>query len=560
MFVRVVTSKQKHGTYRSVQIVESYRDPKKSKYPITRVIAHLGQVDSLTDRDVDNIINGVCKAIGRPTSKDATLECAWDFGHVFALLGIWKHLKVGTILKQKAGKTGQSFDLEAHIRLMVINRLCDPKSKLGLLQWLEGVYLPGIDRHEVEYHHLLRAMDWLIDHKEELEKKIANRLLTLFDREVDLVFYDITSSYFEGDHSITADDIRRYGYSRDHRPERRQVVIGVVMTRDGIPLCHHVFHGATPDKSTVREVVRDLKERFGLKRVVFVGDRGMLSEENLEYLLAEDLGFIVCHRLRQNNEIKDLVTSTHEGLDPDPEAGEQYREEEREGVKFVMAYNPEAASAVRKRREAALEKANALIQDVRTRLRKAQEGKNRGRPLSPEGALLQVRDYLKRHNLLRCYKLELGPRKGLRVTSDSEARRWEKLIDGKLVVETTLCDLPPEDVIRRYKELQLIERGFRSMKSSLKLRPFYHWTKRRIRAHVFLCVMALQMERYMTARLQPLRISAQTALEKLRQIKAGQVVLNGAKAPVITALGEAHKAIFTQLELSFPKIKQLQDL
>jgi transposase len=266
MFVRVVTSKQKHGTYRSVQIVESYRDPKKSKYPITRVIAHLGQVDSLTDRDVDNIINGVCKAIGRPTSKDAALECAWDFGHVFALLEIWKHLKVGTLLKQKAREAGQSFDLEAHIRLMVINRLCDPTSKLGLLQWLEGVYLPGIEREEVEYHHLLRAMDWLIDHKEELEKKIANRLLTLFDREVDLVFYDITSSYFEGDHSITADDIRRYGYSRDHRPERRQVVIGVVMTRDGIPLCHHVFHGATPDKSTVQEVVRDLKERFGLKR------------------------------------------------------------------------------------------------------------------------------------------------------------------------------------------------------------------------------------------------------------------------------------------------------
>jgi len=560
MYVRVVTSKQKHGTYHSVQIVESYRDAKKSKHPITRVIAHLGQVDNLTDRDVDNVINGLCKAIGRPSSSDTTLECAWDFGHVFALLGIWKHLKIGTLLKQKAEKTGQSFDLEAHIRLMVLNRLCDPTSKLGLLQWLEGVYLPGIHRDEVEYHHLLRAMDWLIEHKEELEKKIANRILTLFDREVDLVFYDITSSYFEGDHSITADDIRRYGYSRDHRPERRQVVIGVVMTRDGLPLCHHVFHGATPDKSTVREVVLDLKERFGLKRVVFVGDRGMLSEENLEYLLAENLGFIVCHRLRQNNEIKELVAGTHEGLNPDPKAGEQYREEAREGVKYVMAYDPEVAAAVRKRREIALEKANDFIQDVRSRLRKAQEGKSRGRPLTPEGALLQVRDYLKRHNVLRCYNLELDPQQGLRVTSESQARRWEKLIDGKLVVETTLCDLPPEDVIRRYKELQIIERGFRSLKSTLKIRPFYHWTERRIRAHVFLCVMALQMERYMTSRLRPLNLSARSALDKLRQIKAGHVVVNAAKTPVLTALNEGHRAIFKQLELSFPKIKQLQDL
>ena len=560
MYVRTVTSKQKHGTYRSLQIVESYRDRTKSKHPITRVIANLGQVDNITDRDVDNIINGICKAIGRPSSSETNLECAWDFGHVFALLGIWKHLKIGTILKQKAEKTGQSFDLEAHIRIMVMNRLCDPTSKLGLLQWLEGVYLPGINRNEVEYRHLLRAMDWLIEQKEELEKKIANRILTLFDREVDLVFYDITSSYFEGDHSITGEDIRRYGYSRDHRPERRQVVIGVVMTREGMPLCHHVFHGATPDKSTVREVVRDLKERFGLKRVIFVGDRGMLSEENLEYLLAEDLGFIVCHRLRQNNQIKELVTGTHEGLTPNPKAGEQYREEKREAVKFVMAYDPEVATAVRKRREAALEKANDFIQVIRSRLRRAQEGKSRGWPLTPEGALLQVRDYLKRHNILRYYTLELDPQQGLRATSNSQARGWEKLIDGKLVVETTLSDLPPEDVIRRYKELQIIERGFRSLKSTLKIRPFYHWTERRIRAHVFLCVMALQMERYMTVRLQPIHISAQTALDKLRQIKAGHVVVNSAKTPVLTALQTGHKAIFKQLELSFPKIKQLQDL
>ena len=128
------------------------------------------------------------------------------------------------------------------------------------------------------------------------------------------------------------------------------------------------------------------------------------------------------------------------------------------------------------------------------------------------------------------------------------------------MVETTLCDLPPEDVIRRYKELQIIERGFRSLKSTLKIRPFYHWTERRIRAHVFLCVMALQMERYMTSRLRPLNLSARSALDKLRQIKAGHVVVNAAKTPVLTALNEGHRAIFKQLELSFPKIKQLQDL
>jgi len=557
MYVRIVTSKQKHGTYKSVQIVESYRDSKKSKHPITRVIAHLGQVDKFTDRDVDNIINGVCKAIGRPTGKETTLECAWDFGHVFALIEIWKELKIATILKQKADGSGQSFDLEAHIRLMVINRLCDPRSKLALLQWLEGVYLGGLDREKIDYHHLLRAMDWLIEHKEEIELEIANRLVTLFDQEVDLVFYDITSTYFEGDQSIAADDIRRYGYSRDHRPDRRQVVIGVVMSREGIPLCHHVFSGSTPDKSTVVEVVGDLKERFGFHRVIFVGDRGMLSEENLEFLLAENLGFIVCHRLRRNNEIKRFITTTHEGLTHDREAKEQYLEDERDGVKFVMAYDPQIASLLKKRRQKALAKADVFITDIQTRLRRR---RSRGRPLTPEGAWGQVRDYLTSRDLLRYYRLELDSDHGLRVTSDTHTRQWENLIDGKLIVESTQLDMPAEKVIGRYKELQIIERGFRCLKSSLKLRPVYHWTERRIRAHVFICVLALQVERTMTLRLQGLKISTQTALEKLRQIKAGHARVNSVKTPVITTLTDEHKTIYRQLNLPFPKIRQLQRL
>lgn len=134
---------------------------------------------------------------------------------------------------------------------------------------------------------------WAPRNKEVLSVSVKHLLL-------DLVSYDITSSYFEEDYSITMEDIRQYGYSRDHRPERRQVVIGVVT---------------------------DLKERFGLKRMVFVGDRGMLSEDNLEHILEQEMGFIVCHRLRKNNEIKTLITDTHDTLDADPDAGEQFRVE-----------------------------------------------------------------------------------------------------------------------------------------------------------------------------------------------------------------------------------------
>jgi hypothetical protein len=146
----------------------------------------LGQVDAFTDRDVDSVLNGLCKAFGRESARDVSVVEGKDFGHIYALLHIWKHLKIGTILKQKARARGYKFDMEAHIRLMVFNRLSDPCSKLALLEWIEGVYLPGIDPEKVEYHHLLRAMDWLIEQKESVEKAIADEMLTLFDTEVDL--------------------------------------------------------------------------------------------------------------------------------------------------------------------------------------------------------------------------------------------------------------------------------------------------------------------------------------------------------------------------------------
>lgn len=560
MYVRVVTSKQKHKTYRSVQIVDSYRDPAKSKHPITRIIAHLGQVDTLTDRDVDNIINGMCKAIGRPTSQDTTVPTAFDFGHVFAIAEIWKRLKIDAMLQRYAHRGAHDFDLAKHIQLMVTNRLCDPCSKLGLLQWLEGVYFPGVDRDSVAYHHLLRTMDWLIEHKEQIERDLAHRFITLFTQDVDLVFYDITSSYVEGQRSITEDDIRSYGYSRDHRPDRRQIVIGIVMTKEGIPLCHHVFAGSTADSTTVTEVVNDLKKRFRLSKVVFVGDRGMLSEDNLDFLLNQGFGFIVAHRLRRNTMITDFVKSTHHELNHDTDAKEQYRIDRRQGVSLVMAYDPAMAAILKKQRQDALTKADAVIKELKRRLQRSREGQLRGRPLTAQGALLAAHDYLTSHRLTRYYHLELTDDRDLKVTADTKARRWESLIDGKLIVETTLGELPPQEVIARYKELALVEQAFKCLKSSLQLRPMYHWTECRIRAHVFICVMALQIERYMRLTLQDMKLSASGALEKLRQIKAGQILVNSVKTPMLTNATSEHKAIYKQLKIPFPTINRVQNM
>ena len=456
---------------------------------------------------------------------------ARDFGHVHAVGGVWDRLGFGEALDQAGISGSAKFRASGLVRMLVVNRVCDPCSKLALLDWLDSVYYDG--KEKPSYQHLLRAMDHLIETKDRAEPLIAKRLLKDAG-PVELVFYDITSTYFEGDRSLVTDDFRRYGYSRDTRFDKRQVVIGVVMTRGGIPLCHHVFAGNTVDKATVSEVVGDLKKRFGFSNIVFVGDRGMLSNTNLETLLGENLGFIVAHPLRRNDEAAEVIGSLESRFDRQSES-EQFFEERREGGRFIVAYSPQIGHEARKGREERLKKADAWIKDV---LHKLEHPGTRGRKPTPQGTYDRIRDHLRDRNLLGFYEVSCANGK-VTVKKDRMALSWEDKIDGTLMLETTGQTLDAKEVVVRYKELAEIERGWRSLKSTLLLRPVYHWTERRIRAHIFICVLALQIERWMRAKLKT--ISVPKAVQSLQRIKVGELDLDGKRSLVVTRPTEEQK-------------------
>src|SRR3972149_2715209 len=310
MFVRLHRQRHAGREYTSVHLCESYRDPEKGGKPRSRVVYNLGPLDKLGMDAVRKLASGFRKIAGGETTDGTVISFPGgeDFGHIYALDRTWKNLGFSEALLE-AGIAGDAeYPVTELVRLMVINRICDPCSKLALLDWMEDVHVPGLAEKKPSYPPFLRAMDRLIAVKEKAEPRVVKRLLdSSGSSSVDLVFYDITSTYFEGDRSIEEDDIRCFGYSRDGRFDRRQIPIGVGMTGGGIPLCHHVFPGNTVDKTTVVEVVRDLKERFDLRRVVFVGDRGMLSDENLEKILDEELGFIVAHPLRRHSGATEVI-------------------------------------------------------------------------------------------------------------------------------------------------------------------------------------------------------------------------------------------------------------
>lgn len=537
MFIRIAKQSRGNKVYRHLQIAESFRDPAKGNAPRTRILVQLGTVEGLGEEQIQKLIAGLQRAIGQETSPPELL-LARDFGNVYAVGQVWDALDLSSIL-DSCGITGRSsLDVAGLIRMLVVNRICDPCSKLALLDWLESVE-SSPEQTVPSYHHLLRAMDRLISIKEKAEPLIARKLIA--DAEaLDLVFYDITSTYFEGDRSLVEDDFRRYGYSRDHRFDRRQVVVGMVITREGIPLCHHVFPGNTADKATVVQIVQDIKNRFNLKRVIFVGDRGMLSDANLSRILTEELGFIVAHPLRRNAYATEVIGKLKKTFDQTSDE-EQYQEEERESVRFVVAWSPKISAETRSNRQERIKKADAWIKEIEKKLANPS---GRGKKPTVQGAYDRIRDYLRDKGLLSLYDLDCNNGQ-LKIKKNRKAIIWEETIDGILMLETTDRKLPAEEIVKKYKELAEIERGWRTLKSSLLLRPVYHWTEQRIRAHIFICMLALQIERWMRNRLKT--ISVRKALQSLQQIKVGDLTVNGKAVKMTTQPTVEQKEILQKL-------------
>ena len=541
MFVRVAKQKRGDKVYRHLQIAESYRDPQKGGSPRTRILAHLGTIEGLGEDQVERLIAGFQKALGRDPAQTGPplLSFARDFGHVHAVQHLWEILGLSKAVARAGVKSPTGLDYAELIKLLIVNRLCDPCSKLALLDWLDGVWLSGFEQHRPAYHHLLRVMDRLLDAKNTLEPLLAKRFMPKVQWEGDLLFYDITSTWFDGDRSLVEDDIRRFGYSRDGRFDRRQITIGVVMGKDGIPLCHHVFPGNTVDKSTVVEVVKDLKTRFKLRSVVFVGDRGMLSDQNLEALLTEEFGFIVAHPLRRGEEARSVIEALRLKISFDGR-DEEIVEEVRSGVRFVMAYSPKIAAETKANRQERLVRADAKIREILA----PRSGK--GRKPSPQGQYDRIRDYLRDKGLLSLFKVAFTQDQAI-VKADKKRRAWEEKIDGVLLLETTDMNAPCADIVKHYKELAEIERGWRALKSTLELRPVYHWTEERIRAHVFVCVIALQLERWMRNKLKEIGVTVPAAIRLLRQIKMGEIMVGEQKLITPSRPTDAQKKMLRSL-------------
>lgn len=500
-FVRTVKTTSKTGeSYEYLRIVESYWDKGKRKQ---RVIAHLGNIAVLR-KDIKQIVNGLLQKVGEKPlvfADDLRNEADKEYGVRYVASFMWQQMGLEELIQKILKRKKVELDYGNWIKMMVVNKLSDPRSKLGIFEWLGRVWWPehgfeervleGKRKVEVEEKERIakrevmkfyRALDHLLGMKKKIENHLYGRFRDLFHTEVDLVFYDLTSSYFEGE---GPEGLACLGYSRDHEPGKSQVVIGLVMC-NGLPIGHEVFEGNRVDQKTVKEILAKLKNQFKIKRCIFVGDRGLVSKENLEILEKyEEFESILALRKRRNNEVKEIM------LGPEPliycriDDDLEYQEVSgKDGLRYMVCRNPEIAKEQRAKRQNDMAEIEKELGELKAKV------ESQKRP-SLKKIIKSMEEILSHRYGHRLYRYELDEKnRSFKYFKKDEEIKLENELDGVYILRTYEQDLTPEEIIESYQDLQDVERAFRSMKTPLELRPFFHHKEERVRAHVFICVLA----------------------------------------------------------------------
>lgn len=491
MFFRIKSS----GTYQYLQVAESHRDGSKVRQ---RILATLGRLDLLKQSgQIDSLLRSGLRFSDKLAVLDAhaagQLQPAQltRIGPDLVFGRLWQESGIQTILRELLADRHFEFDVERAVYLTVLHRLFSPGSDRAAESWRENYRLPGTEA--LELHHLYRAMAWLGEAtgemselptvgrctKDEIEERLFEQNRDLFT-EIDLVFFDTTSIYFEGEGGQT---IGQYGYSKDHRPDLKQMIVGLAVDIHGWPICSLLWPGNTTDSKSVIPLVQRFKKRFRVKRVSVVADRGMISKELIAALESEALGcqYILGVRMRSTGEVEDKVLrdkSPWMEIQPERERAKdpsplKVKEVRVEGRRYVVCLNEE------QRRKDVADR-EAIVAALRDQLAKG-GGKS----------LIGNKGYRKYVKTVAADAFSV----------DEAKIQADAIYDGQWVLRTNM-DLETELVAQSYKHLWTVENLFRTMKSALATRPIYHRRDETILGHVFCSFLALRLRRELETRLE----------------------------------------------------------
>ena len=536
MYIRKITRKKDGKTHAYWALVESRRT---ERGPRQHVVAYLGEMDAAGRL-------GVRKAAEGRSDHQADLyeklEPEWvevnvrgvrtervrDFGDIWLALELLKRLGLVAFFQQVMPAGREKIPWADLACILTIARFCEPKSELYIAEHFYGhtalADLMGIPNDLVYDNRLYRALDKLLPHKEALEKHLKQRFGELFNIEYDLLLYDVTSTYFEGEAASNSQAKR--GYSRDQRPDCKQVCIALVVTKEGIPLGYEVFAGNRHDSTTVEEIVEKMETRYGAADRIWVMDRGMVSDENIDFLKQKGRRYIIGtpKSLLKKFE-RELLSGDwqkiNEGLQVKKCASPDGTEET-----FILC-----RSAARKEKEQAmLERFTGRIEKE---LQKIQTSGQKGRLKNPAVAERRIGRLLERNSRaaglfdIKVIKNQEDDTLSVTWSKSQDRQSWQQLTQGCYMLRSNIADWSAEDLWHAYIHLTDVEAAFRIQKNDLVLRPIWHQTEKRVQAHILVCFLAYVLWKCLSqmCKNSGLGNEPRKIIDEIKRIKLTDVIL-----------------------------------
>jgi len=456
------------GTY--LRILESYRNEKGT--PTSRVLYSLGKVEDYTPEQLQRMGIKLYELGGgevRVLLEGKIEELArYNYGYVQIYGKTLRHYGLDALLNRLGRKYHLRFNLYNTVMLMLLERLCDPCSKRS--NWLNQNEYIGLE--PVSLHHLYRALDKLADNNQIIQKQIFQTGRDLFNQQLDVVFYDVTTLYFESEVEHEG-HLRQMGFGKDGKVGQTQILFCMMIDKQKQPIGYRVFKGDTFEGHTFEHALDDLRKQYQIDTVVVVADRGMLSRNNIELTTSKGYEFILGERLKTlpaavQKQLLDLSTYTLDWTYSDNNGTEvciKYTTLQHEGRTIIATYSADRAKKDKHDREERLKTAKTLLANPSLISKKPQ----------------------------RFFLKQAGDNKYL-LNEEKIARSQQ--YDGLLAISTNTVNLEPTQILEQYKQLYKIEHTFRTFKSHLETRPMFHWTDKRIEGHICLCYIAYTLLNY----------------------------------------------------------------
>lgn len=524
MFIQKIHKKTKTKTYSSVVLMENYREGKKVKH---RIISNLSKWPKELVSGLEQLLKGEHIL----TVKDLEPSIGKSFGAIFAVMEIAKRLGI----KQALGNSRQA----ALAIFQIAGRIISQGSRNYLAnQWVKGQAVEEIFKlTDFTEYALYDNLDWLSKNQQIIERKIY-KLRTKGKPIKEMFLYDVTSSYLEGDKN----ELAAFGYNRDKKKGKKQIVIGLLTDSEGYPVSVEVFEGNTSDTKTVSSQLQKLKDNFGVERVIFVGDKGMVKSAQITEITSDEYKWNYLTTITKQ-QIRTLLNENIIQLDLfDKDIVEVSG---KDGIRYILRRNPIRAEEIKNNRESKIEHIVEFIKARNLYLKEHKKAKS-------EVALRKVEDKISRLKLKTIVSTELKGR-NIIVKTDNEKKEKEEELDGCYVVKT---DVPEENLSTqtahdRYKDLGKVEFAFRTMKTTLeKIRPIFVRKEEHTRGHVFVAMLAYMIVKYITDKSKELNLTRQFIIESLDKIQYLEYQYKGKTMKIVPRnLLEHQKQIVQELNL-----------